>query len=89
MMMATITIVFLWRYDVEDYDDDYYYKHHHLFLKEKAINAWEMQAPMLVILVFNTFFLIWVIAVIMNPWSHIDPVNPVFLLLKCLRYNHH
>ena len=22
MMMATITIVFLWRYDVDDHDDD-------------------------------------------------------------------
>ena len=37
--------------------------HHCLFMEEKAINAWEMQAPMLIILVFNTFFLVWVISV--------------------------
>ena len=47
--------------DQDDHDsqDD----HHCLFMEEKAINAWEMQAPMLIILIFNTFFLIWVISV--------------------------
>ena len=43
--------------------------HHCLFMEEKAINAWEMQAPMLIILVFNTFFLVWVISVCWNYYN--------------------
>ena len=49
--------------------------HHCLFMEEKAINAWEMQAPMLIILVFNTFFLVWVISVCWNYYNNSNKLS--------------
>ena len=34
-----------------------------LFMKEKPLDRWVMHVPMLVILFWNTFFLIWIISV--------------------------
>ena len=37
--------------------------HECIFMSEKQVDVWVMQVPMLIILVFNTFFLIWIISV--------------------------
>ena len=37
-----------------------------MFMKEEDCDLWVMEMPMLIILAFNTFFLIWIISVNKN-----------------------